>query len=134
MLNDGHTYYMPNLHNFHMESIQTLLSMQNMWNSITFYCLLSSRCSILFPILPKWWPCIAHILSYVLFKYYYVYCPYMAICISLPIYGSYTHSVPNYLSDLIGTQILRNLWWICKNTQLGSNLSLNKFSKGLFYT
>jgi hypothetical protein len=34
----------------------------------------------------------------------------------------------------IKTQILRNLWGICKNTQLGSNPSLNKVSKELFYT
>jgi hypothetical protein len=30
-----------------------------------------------------------------------------------------TPSVPNDLSVLIGTQILRNLWGICENAQLG---------------
>jgi hypothetical protein len=47
---------------------------------------------------------------------------------------SYTPSVPNYLSVLIGTQILRNLWGICENAQRGSNKSLNKLSNELFYT
>jgi hypothetical protein len=45
-----------------------------------------------------------------------------------------TPSVPNYLSVFIGTQMLRNLWGICENTQLGSNPSLNKLSNELFYT
>jgi hypothetical protein len=45
-----------------------------------------------------------------------------------------TPSVPNYLSVLIGTQILRNLWGICENTQLGSNPSLNELSNELIYT
>jgi hypothetical protein len=47
---------------------------------------------------------------------------------------THTPSVPNYLSVLIGTQILRNLWRICENAQLGSNPSLNKLSNELFYT
>jgi hypothetical protein len=51
-----------------------------------------------------------------------------------PFQLSYTPSVPNYLSVLIGTQILRNLWEICENAQLGSNSSLNKLSNELFYT
>jgi hypothetical protein len=46
----------------------------------------------------------------------------------------YIPSVPNYLSVLIGTQILRNLWGICENVQLGFNPSLNKLSNELFYT
>ena len=33
-------------------------------------------------------------------------------------------SIPNYLSVLIGRQILRNLWGICKIAQLGSNTGL----------
>jgi hypothetical protein len=46
----------------------------------------------------------------------------------------YSPSVPNYLSVLIETQILRNLLGICKNTQLQSNLSLNKLSNELICT
>jgi hypothetical protein len=46
----------------------------------------------------------------------------------------YTPSVPNYLSVLTGTQILRNLWGIFKNIQLGSNPGLNQFSIVLFCT
>jgi hypothetical protein len=42
-------------------------------------------------------------------------------------------SVPNYLSDLIGTQILRNLWGICENAKLGFNPGLNKLSNELFF-
>jgi hypothetical protein len=30
MPNDCHTYYVPNLHDFHIEMIQTFLSIQNM--------------------------------------------------------------------------------------------------------
>jgi hypothetical protein len=45
-----------------------------------------------------------------------------------------TPSVPNYLSVLIGTQILRNLWGICKNAQLGLNPDLNQLSNELFCT
>jgi hypothetical protein len=33
----------------------------------------------------------------------------------------YTPYIPNYLSVLIGTQILRNLWQICNNAQLRPN-------------
>ena len=46
----------------------------------------------------------------------------------------YTRSVPNYLSVLTGTQILRNLWGIFKNIPLGSNPGLNQFSIVLFCT
>jgi hypothetical protein len=35
--------YMISMH-FHIKIVQTLLSMQNMWNVITFHCLPSSRC------------------------------------------------------------------------------------------
>jgi hypothetical protein len=45
-----------------------------------------------------------------------------------------TPSVPNYSSVLIGTQILKNLWWICENAQLRFNPGLNKLSNELFYT
>jgi hypothetical protein len=45
-----------------------------------------------------------------------------------------TPLVPNYLSVLIGIQILRNLRGICENAQLGFNLSLNKLSNEIFYT
>jgi hypothetical protein len=40
-------------------------------------------------------------------------------------------SITNYLSVLIGTQILRNLYGICKNIQLQSNLGLNELSNEL---
>jgi hypothetical protein len=52
----------------------------------------------------------------------------------LVVYKQYTLSIPNYLSVLIGIQIWKNLWWICKNAQLGSNSGLNKLSNELFYT
>jgi hypothetical protein len=44
-----------------------------------------------------------------------------------------TPFVPNYLSLLIETQVLRNLWGICEIAQLGSNPSLNKLSNELLY-
>jgi hypothetical protein len=47
-------------------------------------------------------------------------------------YVRYTPSIPNYVSVLIGTQILRNFWGIYKNAQLGSNSSLNQLSNELF--
>ena len=54
MLNDYHMYYVPNLHNFHMEIVQTLLSMQNMWNAITFGAcgefVFKMGCKFIFPI------------------------------------------------------------------------------------
>ena len=40
---DCHMYYMPNFHDFHIETIHFLYTL-NMWNVITFYCLLSLRC------------------------------------------------------------------------------------------
>jgi hypothetical protein len=44
-----------------------------------------------------------------------------------------TPSILKYLSVLIETQILRNLWRICnKNAQLESNLELNQLSNELF--
>jgi hypothetical protein len=43
-----------------------------------------------------------------------------------------TPSVPYYLSIFIGTQILRNLWGICKNAQFGSNQGLGQLSNELF--
>ena len=46
----------------------------------------------------------------------------------------FTLSTPNYSSILIETQILRNLWGICKNAQLGSNLGSNQLSNELFWT
>jgi hypothetical protein len=52
----------------------------------------------------------------------------------LPYIFSSTPSVPNYLSILIVTQILRNLWGICKNVQLGFNLDLHQLSNELFCT
>jgi hypothetical protein len=48
----------------------------------------------------------------------------LAICKVLHV----TPSVPNYLSVLIGTQMLRNPGGICKNAQLGLNLDLNYLS------
>jgi hypothetical protein len=45
-----------------------------------------------------------------------------------------TPSFPNYLSVLIGTQILRNLWGIYEIVQLGSNPSLHKLFNELFFT
>jgi hypothetical protein len=43
-----------------------------------------------------------------------------------------TPFVSNYLSVLIGTQILKNLRWICENTQLGSNPGLNRLPMSYF--
>jgi hypothetical protein len=48
--------------------------------------------------------------------------------------SSITPSIPNYLSVLIGTQILRNLWGFVKNAQPIFNPNLNKLSSELFYT
>jgi hypothetical protein len=45
-----------------------------------------------------------------------------------------TPYVLNYLSVLIGTQILRNLWRLCENAQLGYDPSLNKLFNEIFYT
>jgi hypothetical protein len=49
------------------------------------------------------------------------------------LFYSFTSFVPNYLSVLIGTQILRNLLGICENAQLGSNPSLIELSNELLH-
>jgi hypothetical protein len=45
-----------------------------------------------------------------------------------------TSPIPNYMSVLIGTQILMNQWRIYKNTQLGPNPNSNQLSNKLFCT
>jgi hypothetical protein len=45
-----------------------------------------------------------------------------------------TPSIPNYLTLLTRTRILRNVWRIYKNAQLGLDSILNKLSNELFYT
>jgi hypothetical protein len=45
-----------------------------------------------------------------------------------------TPSIPNYLSVLIGTQILKNLWGICKNAQPRFNLWLDQLSNEILCT
>jgi hypothetical protein len=41
---------------------------------------------------------------------------------------------PNYLSILIGTRVITNLWGICKNLQLGHDVDLNQLFNELCCT